>query len=195
MEAKYIYIYLFDGYSDWELGYLMPELKQDGRYTVLTVSDGGNDVISMGGMQVRVDISVEDIRLDSIKLLVLPGGQMWEDSTRELTSLDSVVYAMYQSRLPIAAICGATLYLGHKGMLDQIKHTSNALFYMTGLVPSYQGEQNYVEELAVSDDTIITATGIAPIEFTREVMKMLDFNTEYINRWFQLFKNGVFPKV
>lgn len=193
MEANHIYVYLFDGYSDWEIGYLMPELRQDNRYTVLTVSDTGADVVSMGGMKVSVDASLADINLMNMKLLILVGGQMWEENKKDLMDLDSVIYNIYQRKLPIAAICGATLYLAHKGMLDQVQHTSNALFYMKGLVPSYQGEANYVNELSVKGDNIITATGIAPLEFTKEIMKELDFNEEYINRWYQLFKYGIFP--
>lgn len=193
MEANHIYVYLFDGYSDWEIGYLMPELRQDNRYTVLTVSDTGADVVSMGGMKVSVDASLADIDPASMRLLVLVGGQMWEENTKDLTNLDSVVYGMYQRKLPIAAICGATLYLAHKGMLDQVQHTSNALFYIQGLVPSYQGEAKYVNEPSVTCEHIITATGIAPIEFTSEIMKELNFNEEYINRWYQLFKYGIFP--
>lgn len=193
MEANHIYVYLFDGYSDWEIGYLMPELRQDNRYTVLTVSDTGADVVSMGGMKVSVDASLADIDPANMRLLVLVGGQMWEENTKDFTNLDSVVYGMYQRKLPIAAICGATLYLAHKGMLDQVQHTSNALFYMQGLVSSYQGEAKYVNEPSVTDEHIITATGIAPIEFTREIMKELNFNEEYINRWYQLFKYGIFP--
>ncbi|MGL4581627.1 MAG: type 1 glutamine amidotransferase family protein, partial [Flavobacterium sp.] len=88
---------------------------------------------------------------------------------------------------------GATVYLAHRGMLDQVKHTSNALFYLKGLVSTYGGEVNYSNELAVSDVNIITASGIAPLEFTKEIMKELEFNSEYVERWYQLFKYGIFP--
>ncbi|MEK6508590.1 DJ-1/PfpI family protein [Myroides sp. C4067] len=193
MEANHIYIYLFDGYSDWELGYLLPELKEDSRYTIITVSDTGADVVSKGGLRVCVDTSLEEVLLDRLRLFIIPGGQMWEDNKSDLNHLDRVVYGAYTQKLPIAAICGATVYLAQRGMLDQIKHTSNALFYLKGLVSTYAGEPNYSNELAISDANIITASGIAPLEFTKEVMKELGFNSEYIDRWFQLFKHGIFP--
>ncbi|ALU25378.1 glutamine amidotransferase [Myroides odoratimimus] len=193
MEANHIYIYLFDGYSDWEIGYLMPELIQDSRYQVLTVSDTGADVTSVGGLKVKVDCSLEDIDISTLKLLILPGGEMWEKSTNNFNAIDRVVYGIYKYQLPIAAICGATLYLAQKGMLDYVKHTSNALFYMKGFVPTYHGEKNYVDQLVVRDQNVVTASGIGATEFSREVMKVLDFNSEYVDRWFQLFKYGIFP--
>ncbi|MDM1367549.1 MAG: glutamine amidotransferase [Myroides sp.] len=193
MKANHIYVYLFDGYSDWELGYLMPELREDSRYKILTVSDTGTDVVSKGGLKVSVDISLEDLEIDNIRLFVIPGGQMWEENQNDFSNLDRVVYGAYTHKLPIAAICGATVYLAHRGMLDQVKHTSNALFYLKGLVSTYGGEVNYSNELAVSDANIITASGIAPLEFTKEIMKELEFNSEYVERWYQLFKYGIFP--
>lgn len=195
METNHIYVYLFDGYSDWELGYLMPELREDSRYSLLTVSNTGEDVISKGGLKVSVDISLEEVDMDNIRLFIIPGGQMWEDGEHDFSNLDRVIYGAYTHKLPIAAICGATVYLAHRGILDQVKHTSNALFYLKGLVSTYQGESNYINELSVSDANIITATGIAPLEFTKAIMEELDFNGEYIDRWYQLFKYGIFPSV
>ncbi|MCC9041892.1 glutamine amidotransferase [Myroides sp. M-43] len=195
MKANYIYVYLFDGYSDWELGYLMPELREDRRYVLLTVSDTGADVVSKGGLKVSVDISLEELDMEKMRLFIIPGGQMWEDNKHDFKNLDRIIYGVYTHKLPIAAICGATVYLGHRGMLDQIKHTSNALFYLKALVTTYQGELYYTDELAVSDANIITASGIAPLEFATQIMKELEFNSDYIERWYQLFKNGVFPIV
>jgi hypothetical protein len=52
-----------------------------------------------------------------------------------------------------------------------------------------------VEEPAVTDKNIITATGTAPVEFAREIFKMLSLMDETkIEEWFQLFKNGIWEK-
>ncbi len=63
------------------------------------------------------------------------------------------------------------------------------------MAPEYSGEKNYVEAFAVSDQNIITANGVAPIEFAREIFIKLELYDETdIERWFQLFKNGVWSE-
>ncbi len=39
--------------------------------------------------------------------------------------------------------------------------------------PNYKGEKYYEMEPVVSDTNLITASGIAPLEFAREVLKKL----------------------
>jgi hypothetical protein len=52
-----------------------------------------------------------------------------------------------------------------------------------------------VNSLAITDENIITAKGIAPIEFAREIFIKLNlFNDNDINKWFQLFKNGIWSE-
>jgi len=50
----------------------------------------------------------------------------------------------------------------------------------------------YQNTLATTDSNIITANRIAPIEFAREVFRMVNlYNEENLEKWFQLFKNGI----
>ena len=93
---------------------------------------------------------------------------------------------------PIAAICGATAYLGKLGLLNDVKHTSNDLKYLTSVAPEYRGAEHYIDALAVADKNIITAKGIAPIEFAREIFKTIAlYSNDDIQKWFQLFKHGI----
>ena len=47
----------------------------------------------------------------------------------------------------------------------------------------------------MTDRNIITANGIAPIEFAREIFKTIGlYNNDNIEKWFQLFKNGIWSK-
>lgn len=73
----------------------------------------------------------------------------------------------------IAAICGATLGLANEGYLDSRKHTSNDLEYMKMVCPNYKGETLYENGPAVSDENLVTASGIAPLEFAVEVLKKI----------------------
>ncbi len=66
---------------------------------------------------------------------------------------------------------------------------------MKGIAPEYLGEQNYINSNAVTDKNIITANGIAPIEFAREIFQKLKlYSDNDIEKWFQLFKNGIWSE-
>ena len=70
----------------------------------------------------------------------------------------------------VAAICGATFFMGENGYLNNRKHTSNTLDFLKLQSPNYKGESNYIEKQAVSDGNIITANGTAALEFAKEIM-------------------------
>lgn len=188
-----IFIFLFDGYSDWEIAYLSPEIKKSEAFDLVYFSKDGNPVSSMGGLSVSPNISLSEINIDDVYMLILPGGTAWDKG--ENREIDLLVKNLFAARKPIAAICAATTYLGNQGFLDDLKHTSNALFYLKAFAPQYKGDRNYIDSLAVTGDNIITANGIGPIEFAREIFEKLTlYSQDEIEKWFQLFKNGVWSE-
>ena len=55
--------------------------------------------------------------------------------------------------------------------------------------PNYKGEKFYELRFAVSDANLVTASGIAPLEFAMEVLKKLDvFAPDTLHSWFNLNK-------
>lgn len=190
---KKIYVFLFDGYSDWEISYLTPEISKDERFDLVYFSETGDKVTSMGGLQVIPTTSLNELEIEEMELLILPGGVAWEN--REITTIDSLVSELFEKGKTIAAICGATFYLGQLGILDKLNHTSNDLNYLKAVVPEYDGQENYQNKLAETDENIITANGIAPIEFATEIFKRIRLKPdEEIEKWFQLFKNGIWSE-
>lgn len=184
-----IYIFLFDGFSDWEISYVAPELQKSERVVLKYFTTDGAPVTSMGGLQVTPHLSLEELNAAEVSLLILPGGTAWE--TGAIEGLDALVEKLYLENKTIAAICAATTYLGQRGYLDEVKHTSNALAYLQHVAPDYKGAANYQEHAAVSDQNIITANGTMPIEFAREIFKKMKlYSEEDTEKWFQLFKNG-----
>jgi len=190
---KKIYVFLFDGYSDWEIAYLTPEIFKDDRFDLVYFSETGAKVTSMGGLQVIPTTSLTELKMEEVELLILPGGVAWEK--REIAAINSLVIELFEMGKTLAAICGATFYLGQLGILDKLNHTSNDLNYLKAVVPEYDGQKNYKNTLAVSDKNIITANGIAPIEFATEIFKKIKLKPDYeIEKWFQLFKNGIWSE-
>lgn len=187
---KKIFVFLFDGFSDWEIAYLSPEIKKSSAFDLIYFSKDGKPVQSMGGLQVLPQMALAEIQADDIEMLILPGGMPWEKG--ENTEIDPLVKTLFAKGTTIAAICAATTYLGRHGFLNKLKHTSNNLDYLKMMAPGYSGDEYYLNLLAVTGENIITACGIAPVEFAKEVFVKLNlYNEIYTEKWFQLFKNGI----
>lgn len=190
---KKIVVFLFDGYSDWEISYLTPEITKDERFDLVYFSETGSDVTSMGGLQVKPTTSFTELKIEEVELLVLPGGEAWEK--REITTINNMVLELFEKEKTLAAICGATFYLGQLGVLDNLSHTSNDLNYLKAVVPEYNGQEKYQNKFAVTDKNVITANGISPIEFAVEIFKKIGLKSDdEVEKWFQLFKNGIWTE-
>jgi len=190
MKKQRIYIFLYDGFSDWEIAYLTPEINKNDDYELVYFSKSGDPILSMGGLKVMPDVGLTEVEATDMDMLILPGGTAWEVS--ENSEIKALVMGQFMSGRSIAAICAATTYLAQLGLLDRVNHTSNDLNYLKRIAPKYQGEGNYMSSLAVSDDNVITANGIAPIEFAKEIfLKINLYDVDHSEKWLQLFKNGI----
>ncbi|MCD7033629.1 glutamine amidotransferase [Metabacillus sp. GX 13764] len=194
MPTKNVYLYVFNTMSDWEYGYLIAELNT-GRYfkkdavplQVVTVGANKENISTMGGLSIEPDISLDECNLESKDLLILPGGTTWGEAIHQ-PIMKRIGEALELGTI-VAAICGATEALANMGYLDSIKHTSNDLEYMKMVCPNYKGEKYYEMVPAVSDENLVTASGVAPLEFTMEVLKVLDvIAPDTLHSWYNLNK-------
>ncbi|MBH0168217.1 type 1 glutamine amidotransferase family protein [Fictibacillus sp. 18YEL24] len=194
METRRVYLYVFNTMSDWEYGYLIAELHT-GRYfkkdtaplKVVTVGADKEMVTTMGGLSIQPDISIEECSLKSKDLLILPGGNTWREDIHQ-PIMEKTGDALQQGTI-VAAICGATIALANRGYLDKRMHTSNNLDYLKMVCPNYKGEKLYEEGPAVADENLVTASGVAPLEFAMEVLKRLDvFAPDTLHSWYKLNK-------
>lgn len=176
MQTTKAFLYVFDTMSDWEYGYLMAELNS-GRYfkkdaapiNVMTVGANKDMITTMGGLSIKPDMSLDECTFESKDLLILPGGTTWSEDIHQ-PILERIGQALEHGTI-VAAICGAVEGLANRGYLDTRKHTSNNLEYTKMVCPHYKGEAFYESGPAVADGNLITASGIAPLEFAKEVLK------------------------
>jgi hypothetical protein len=62
------------------------------------------------------------------------------------------------------------------------------------MVPGYKDGDCYVDQLAIGDKSIITASGLGSVEFAREVISQLHLYSEADTQiWFEMFKHAVIP--
>jgi hypothetical protein len=51
-----------------------------------------------------------------------------------------------------------------------------------------------VDDLAVSDDGVITASGLGNVEFAREIFRLLKvYDDNDLRTWYDMFKRGLMP--
>jgi len=193
MSARNVYLFVFDSMSDWEASFAVAGInnprfqKHPGCYRIITVGPTREPITTMGGVRILPDLALCEIEPDRAAMLILPGGESWE-SFSNLEAID-VARVFFIEGVPIAAICGATFALARAGMLDDFHHTSNSAEYL--VASGYRGEKFYCDVPAVTDEGMITASGLAPLEFAREIFKSLDlYSPAALDAWYSLFKFG-----
>lgn len=195
MQTRQAYLYVFDTMSDWEYGYLIAELNS-GRYfkkeiapiNIVTIGTTKEKITTMGGLKITPDLSLDYCTFKKSDLLILPGGETWGETAQHPILL-KIAEALDTGTI-VSAICGATLGLANMGYLDTRKHTSNNLDYLKMVCPNYKGEKFHEEgQVATTSNNLITASGIAPLEFAREVLAKLEvLSPNTLHSWYQLNK-------
>lgn len=186
------YLLVFDGFADWEPAHAFCQIRKSGKCEVVSAGFSRQAVTSMAGLKITPDVTIDDVNPADAAFFMLPGGDMWE--TRSNDAVDALLNRLHQKDVLIGAICAATLEIARAGLTHGIRHTSNSKSYLKATVPGYSDGAFYVDELAVSDSNIITASGLGSIEFAREVMKSLHLHSETdAAMWFGMFKHGVIP--
>lgn len=187
---KTVLIFLTDQYADWEASYVAAELQAPhSEYQVKTVTLDGKPVSSIGGFKVLPDYSLADTETIDFYMLILPGGNTWRQP--ETVPVKELIARCVSNNIPVAAICDATVFLGRYGFLDGMKHTSNSLENLKEGAPNYVGESDYIHAQSVRGGNLITANGTAPLEFARDILKLLKVReNEKIDAWYHFFKAG-----
>ena len=194
-DQRAIYVVIFDGFADWEPAHALAELRRWGKRTVRTVGLARTPATSMGGLRVMPDLELASVRPDDVELLVLPGGDLWQTGEYPRIVLESLIAALLAAETPIAAICAGTLALARAHVLDDRQHTSNTRSYLSAYAAEYSGAAHYLEAPAVSDRHVITASGLAAVDFARAIFAELGiFSQTNEALWFDMFKHGRLPE-
>jgi putative intracellular protease/amidase len=189
-----VHVLVFEGFADWEPAYALAELRRSGKRSVVSVGFDLEPVRSMGGLRVVPDRVLTDIRPSETEILILPGGDFWETAYPQ-DGVNRALTDLIAAEVPVAAICAGTLAVAHAGLLNDRRHTSNMAGYIAEHVPQYSGEALYKGAPAVNDRGVITAGGLAPVEFAREIFRQLRiFSAADEELWFDMFRQGRLPE-
>ena len=189
-----MFLYVLDTLADWEISFLIAEINS-GRYfkksiekpQIIKVANNLNPIKTMGGIEIIPEIDVDNMNLKNGDFVVLPGADTWLNGNNQKI-IDKI---KGNKDIIIAAICGATMALAENGILDNKKHTSIDKEYLKMVCKNYNGENLYEYKPVVVDENVITAAGIAPLEFTFEVIKKMNvMETATLTAWYNLFKTN-----
>lgn len=193
LNCKKCYIYVLDTLADWEIGFITAELNsrryfaENTKLELLMIGNTFKPIKTMGGITITPDKDINDVEFQEGDLLILPGADTWMDDKNK--KILEIVSNVISKKVIVAAICGATIALGQKGLLDNRKHTSNDKDVLKIFCPDYTGMSHYINAPAVVDDNLITASGLAPLEFSYEIFKKIKLmKKDTVEAWYQLYK-------
>jgi putative intracellular protease/amidase len=191
MNASTAHLAIYDTLADWEVGYLLVELRT-GRFTgtpwnIVTVAESREAITTMGGVRILPDMELNDLQPASSNLLILPGADVWDAGGGP--PFAKIAARFLDAGVPVAAICGATAGLARAGLLDNRQHTSAAAEYLKAT--GYAGDDYYVDERAVVDGDLITAGPQSPVQFARATLGRLGLASEQtLEAYEALFHRG-----
>ena len=190
MQKKEVLLLLTDQWADWEAAYAIPIINSVPQYTVKTIAVDKVPKASIGGIRAEIDYAIDNYRdFDNLAMLILPGGYSWSEERHD--EIAAFVTKVIGSKIPVAAICGATIFLGKHGFLDRIRHTGDDL-ELFQKEQGYNGKDFYVSAQTSVDNGIITANETAAVEFGRIILEMLEiFADDDGNHWYDYFKGGM----
>ena len=196
MMKEILYI-LLDNYAEHEIGFMPGAVstnatgfRKEPKYINKMVAPTMEPVKSIGGMRTLPDYSFETMPED-YAALVLIGGFGWMNSEAERVL--PIVKDALSKGVVVGAICNAASWMAKQGLLNNIKHTGNGINQLKLWGGNnYTNEAGYVNEQAVTDGRIVTANGSGYLEFTRELLKLLENDTpEMINGWYTFMSDGL----
>lgn len=193
MKQQDVHLFVFDSLSDWEASYAIAGInnpqfqKNPGCYSVRTVALRKAPVLTIGGICIKPDLMLEELSAPDSSMLIMPGGTAWDEGKN--IEVIEVARMFLDTGKPVAAICGATAGLARGGLLDNRRHTSNAREYL--VATQYNGAELYEEAPTVTDNNLITAPAMAPIDFAYHIFKCLNiYAPPVLEAWYGLFKTG-----
>ena len=193
---KNVYLFVCPNLADWEpalaitmISRLYREIPKRRSYNIVTLGLSKMPVTTFGGVTILPDVDITEFDLEKTAMVILPGSSIYEKD--DPLPLIPLIRDCINNSIPVAAICGGTLFLAKHGFLDTVRHTSGGPEWLKKHAPNYRGEGLYIHSPSVIDRGIITANTVGFIEFAYNIFKALEiFSPEFLEWWLDTFKAG-----
>ena len=164
-----IALFYYDGFSEFEVALIGLSFKE---HEFITIALENREYRSEECQRFIVDKAIKDIDVQTIDLLVIPGGE--PAPLVDNPEVKNFVEKLIAQNKKVAGICGGASLLAGLGILKGKKCTGLASGKNPSL-PSYQyfSESIFLDEHVVVDGNIITAQGQAYVEFAIELARQM----------------------
>ena len=160
-------VFLANGFEEIEALATVDILRRAG-VDVVTVGVGDKTPVGAHGIAVCADIMENELNVDNISGVVLPGGMPGTTNLEASAVVQKAVAHAAEAGLLVAAICAAPSILGHGGYLRAKKATC---------YPGFESElldAVVCKDGVVTDGNIITASGAGvAVDFALELVRYL----------------------
>lgn len=185
---KKIVSIILDKFADWEGAYMGVAFSELGiEHEIKYASLDKLPKVSIGGLTVLPDMTVDEIPRDTDILILLGANASWRKIKTDAIK-ETVVEFIDRGKV-VGAICDAATYLGLSGVLNNYDHTLNSLAEMKDF-EAYTGNERYQKEESVRDNNLVTANGNAPVEFTANVLRAVGIEEEDVMMFYDFYRNG-----
>jgi len=161
-----VFMLLYNGFVEFEIAVFLTILPKSS--TLRTFSVDEKEVTSLGRLRVVADSLLDSINPEEVDLLVIPGGE--PKTYKHRTDIQELLRSIHNRGVPIAAICGGPEFLAQAGILKGKRITH-------GHDPEYAAQVfadcTITDEDVVVDGNVITARGLAYVEFAVEIGRQL----------------------
>lgn len=162
-----ILIPLASGFEELEAITNIDVLRRAG-LEVLTAGIGSKEIEGDHGIKVKTDTTIEEVKVEDLKAVVLPGGMPGASNLRDSNQLLNIIKKLNEENKLCAAICAAPIVLEAAGILDGKKATS---------YPGFDKDMsscNYQNDRVVIDGNLITGRGPGvAMEFAMTIVEYL----------------------
>lgn len=179
-EMDKILVFIFDNMTDYEIAFILHLLAADAGKEIVTIAYDDKIIRSRSGILYKPSKLVSEVLNEEAEGLIICGG--WYGEARP--ELMQLINKLNLKKKLLGAICGAgTFFLAKAGVLKEVKYTTPINKWTSKHIEVFGEEdpfprENFVSGRVVRDKNIITAQGIAFIDFAIEICD-----------WLSLFEN------
>lgn len=182
-----IICFISDDFADFEITLALHKIINVGKKEVISMGYNYESVISESGLYFKPNLTVNEVELDDVEGLIIPGGPI-KSQQKELTEL---IIKLDQEEKMLAAICNGPQYLGRAGILHKRKFTTSCSLERIeklGVEDPFPRD-NCLDRRVVRDGHVLTAKGRAFVDFSFEIFDYLDIYQGMHSEKEQLYKD------
>ncbi|GMQ60746.1 type 1 glutamine amidotransferase family protein [Vallitalea sediminicola] len=178
-----ILVYIYEGMADFEISLLIHLLGVDCGKELVVVSNSLKTIQNKAGISFNPSKKLNQVIDEEVEGIIIPGG--WLENLDE--DLIRLIKKLNENNKLVAAICAAPWILAKAGVLNNRKYTTTIEKWDKKYIELFRTDdpfpwEGYMNERVVRDGNVITAKGLAFVDFAVEVCDYLNLFEDEIEK-------------